>query len=779
MRFTLVLLLSVLLSNFTFSQSYTALYSQNNNKLTNYWTGNGSFSEEQNNTSTINNFNFIFDYTVSGYWAGVNFSLNNWGSGPNIDFGAYDSIIVSYKGLQSGNFKLTVEDGGGTMSGNQIMTPQTSWTTIAFPISGFTSGSAININNIAQLRFSSEGVASGMGQLEVAQLVLKKNPTGTPPTVSITSPTSGASQTTKNTISVTANASDAGGSIDKVNFYANGQLITSDATSPFSFEYFPQYNGNITFEAIAIDNDGNEVKSSSVAYSINYSGDYHITSETLYNKMGKGINMTNWLDAYWDMGIAGFPDETKYPENFLDTLQKLGINTVRLPVVFERFSNDIYPHALNTPHEIFDLVDSLIEWTDKRDMILIIDNHHPQTILTESNIEAAAIRTARVMRQVIEKYEYADSSRVFFELRNEPKTISAEPLRLFMQSVIDTVRSINTSHTIMLGGSGFNDAYNVYRYGTYNDTNILYTYHDYNPYNFTHQGFSWAGPPPPPTGTTFASVIGDFSASVGYFEKLSNWSDSLNAHVVLGEFGASVYADETSRCDYTDTMRTLAESYQMPWIYWGWMSAKVADESFGWFNSASVEMDSIIPCMYTALDFDTTGYAPLPVTWLSLTAKAEGQTALLHWEVASELNNSHYEVERRVGDSWEYIGYVQGGGNSSETKSYFFVDAQPNAVNFYRITQVDFDGKVSYSPTAKLVFENNSGISIYPNPSAGTFYIDTENAIDEVAITDVSGRAMDVILENNKVQIESYEPGIYLYQIKTAIGSFNGKIVLE
>lgn len=779
MRKTLLSALLVAVSNLVFSQSFKALYSQSNEQMANNWTGNGTLTEVQDNNTPNNQFKYIFDYTVSGWWAGVGFSLNNWGGSDAVDFGLYDSLIITYRGLQTGSFNVSLEAVNASISANQPISTQTNWTRVALPVNGFTAASTVDINNITQLRFFNGGAPSGSGQLEIAEVILKKNPVGNAPVVSITSPTNGSSQTTKNSINVAATASDFSGTITRVDFYANGQLITTDRTSPYSFSYYPQYNGILNFEAVAIDNDGNQTTSAPVSHTVNYSGEFNTASDIMLKRMTKGVNMTNWLDAYWEMGIPGFPDETKYPENFLDSLQKLGINTIRLPVVFERFSSNTYPHNLTIPHEIFDLVDSLIEWTEKRNMILIIDNHHPQTTLTESNIEAAGIRTANVMKQVVQKYDYADPNRVFFELRNEPTTITAEPLRLYLQSIIDTIRNFNTTHTLMVGGSGFNDAYNLYRFGSYNDTNTLYTYHDYNPYTFTHQGFSWAGPPTPPSGTTFASVIGDFSRSVDDFAKLVDWADSLNIGIVLGEFGASVYADETSRCDYTDTMRILAENSNMPWIYWGWMSAEVADESFGWFNSAAVQMDSIIPCMYTALDFDTVGYLPVPVSWISFTATAQDKRALLNWKVASELNNSHYEIERRVGESWDYIGFVKGVGNSSENKDYFFVDPEPNAVNHYRIKQVDFDGKYSYSSVAKLVFENSNTIAVYPNPNKGSFHIDTESHIESLSITDVAGRRVASTLQGNKVTLENCKPGLYFYHLTTFGGTYSGKITVE
>ena len=59
----------------------------------------------------------------------------------------------------------------------------------------------------------------------------------TPPTVSLTSPAAGAQ--VGRTVSITADASDAGSGIDRVEFRVNGRLIASDSTPPFSASWSP------------------------------------------------------------------------------------------------------------------------------------------------------------------------------------------------------------------------------------------------------------------------------------------------------------------------------------------------------------------------------------------------------------------------------------------------------------------------------------------------------------------------------------------------------------
>ena len=80
------------------------------------------------------------------------------------------------------------------------------------------------------------------------------NSTNTPPAVSITAPAANASIT--GTVSFTANASDAGGAVSRVEFRVDGSLVATDTTSPYatSFDSGPLATGAHTLMATAFDN---------------------------------------------------------------------------------------------------------------------------------------------------------------------------------------------------------------------------------------------------------------------------------------------------------------------------------------------------------------------------------------------------------------------------------------------------------------------------------------------------------------------------------------------
>ncbi|MDX2063511.1 MAG: hypothetical protein SFY70_10660, partial [Bacteroidia bacterium] len=117
----------------------------------------------------------------------------------------------------------------------------------------------------------------------------------------------------------------------------------------------------------------------------------------------------------------------------------------------------------------------------------------------------------------------------------------------------------------------------------------------------------------------------------------------------------------------------------------------------------------------------------LPVELLAFTGTREGQEARLRWTTASEINNDRFEVQRSLdGLRFETIGFVSGSGTTDAITNYSFTDFETPAEDrlYYRLRQVDFDGKFSYSPIIELGLESSSGQlgkawAVAPNPVVG------------------------------------------------------------
>jgi hypothetical protein len=110
--------------------------------------------------------------------------------------------------------------------------------------------------------------------------------------------------------------------------------------------------------------------------------------------------------------------------------------------------------------------------------------------------------------------------------------------------------------------------------------------------------------------------------------------------------------------------------------------------------------------------------APLPVTYINLTAESASTNVKLNWTVGGEQNMNNYVVERSAdGTSFSSIGSVKATGNNNNQVSYSLVDAQPlENVSFYRIKAVDNNGSSKYSVIIKLNRGKSSLVHVYPNP---------------------------------------------------------------
>ncbi|MEM9916629.1 MAG: T9SS type A sorting domain-containing protein [Bacteroidota bacterium] len=114
--------------------------------------------------------------------------------------------------------------------------------------------------------------------------------------------------------------------------------------------------------------------------------------------------------------------------------------------------------------------------------------------------------------------------------------------------------------------------------------------------------------------------------------------------------------------------------------------------------------------------------AALPVELTAFEAKARQRDVLLQWQTSSEQRNQGFEVQRlNEQHEWDFIGWQQGQGTTSEANVYEFRDDAPEpGDNLYRLKQVDWDGQFSFSPVVTASFEQSkSEINLFPNPSNG------------------------------------------------------------
>ena len=139
---------------------------------------------------------------------------------------------------------------------------------------------------------------------------------------------------------------------------------------------------------------------------------------------------------------------------------------------------------------------------------------------------------------------------------------------------------------------------------------------------------------------------------------------------------------------------------------------------------------------------------PLPIELLGFVAKLKDENVLLNWETATEINNDYFVLEKSA-DGINFIEFTQqpGAGNSHTIRNYSFIDKNPfNGVSYYRLKQVDFNGKFSYSEIESVTRKETLSIGLYPNPMHNYLTLSTNfDAEKEVSILifSVTGKLID------------------------------------
>ena len=165
----------------------------------------------------------------------------------------------------------------------------------------------------------------------------------------------------------------------------------------------------------------------------------------------------------------------------------------------------------------------------------------------------------------------------------------------------------------------------------------------------------------------------------------------------------------------------------------------------------------------------------VPVTLISFSGANKGASNTLVWRVAQEQNLQQYIVERSVdGTLFEAVASVIPNGS----RSYQVVDADISKAPafFYRLKQVDADGKFSYSSTIRL----SGGIkaltvSANPNPFTDVLKINIsipKSDALQLQLSDLSGR----VLLQKKVQVSA---GVTTLPFAETAALANGSYILR
>jgi len=139
---------------------------------------------------------------------------------------------------------------------------------------------------------------------------------------------------------------------------------------------------------------------------------------------------------------------------------------------------------------------------------------------------------------------------------------------------------------------------------------------------------------------------------------------------------------------------------------------------------------------------------PLPVTFGSFNGKLVGTTANLTWTTLSEINNKGFEVEKSIdGKNFISIAFIAGNGTTNQRQAYSHIDSKATNSAYYRLKQVDFDGKFAYSNTIYLTEQTvkTAELIAFPNPSKGEIALSAKGLNEEItnfAVTNSNGKSV-------------------------------------
>lgn len=182
----------------------------------------------------------------------------------------------------------------------------------------------------------------------------------------------------------------------------------------------------------------------------------------------------------------------------------------------------------------------------------------------------------------------------------------------------------------------------------------------------------------------------------------------------------------------------------------------------------------------------------LPVTLVNFTAARQEKIVLLNWITATEAGNDHFEIERSSdGISWKTISQVPTKGNGNNLQYYQDRDLAPlPGINYYRLKQVDIDGKFVYSKTVMVDMRrsNEQNLVLMPNPVIGDELILYLSGIEtpgncKIVMYDMDGKLRKVfsrplVKGTNNITIigmQALAKGVYQVIVQDQYGQGIGK----
>ena len=199
----------------------------------------------------------------------------------------------------------------------------------------------------------------------------------------------------------------------------------------------------------------------------------------------KGINLGEWLCDYGNGNV----NSSYFERQDFDDMKALGIEIVRLNIMFEEFSSGKPDYIVED--WLWEKIDNTVEWCTELKMYMIITfmNNTYGGVKTKPDVEKMLLK---IWPQITARYK--DSSEyILYEIYNEPHFMSGNLVadvskwNKIQGNVLKKIRETDKKRTVIVGAENWNGIEEVLKLPDYKDDNIILNFHDYSPFLFTHQ----------------------------------------------------------------------------------------------------------------------------------------------------------------------------------------------------------------------------------------------------------------------------------------------------
>lgn len=194
----------------------------------------------------------------------------------------------------------------------------------------------------------------------------------------------------------------------------------------------------------------------------------------------------------------------------------------------------------------------------------------------------------------------------------------------------------------------------------------------------------------------------------------------------------------------------------------------------------------------SAADRDWRNASILPLQIINLTVSYQAPVANLKWDVVNEIQTNYYEVQMSTnGVDFNYVARVtaKNAGNTNYTYPHS-LNSQTANVFYYRIKQVDKDGKFYYTQVVMIKVTKPTQINVSPNPFVSFININYNSLVKEriqISIVTADGKTVatkqaDVINGSNALQLtalDNLSVGVYFLRLQSSTGMQVVKIIKQ